>query len=120
MPANRLDFTDRLRLPLVRVAARLQQRPGTKARALAEGIVSILAEADAKGRAEGERLGDGHRVECQGHLVRATPEMIAFLYTLGWVLDLSSFVHKELEADPELADLLPLMKMRPRPKLDGG
>ena len=47
MAAPGLDFIDRFRMPLVRIAARLQQRDGKKARILAECIMTILASAGA-------------------------------------------------------------------------
>ena len=119
MAAPGLDLTDRFRMPLVRVAVRLQRRDGKKARILAECIVTTLAFADAQGKAAGERHGDGHPVNCQGHILRATPEAVAFLVTTGTVLKLHGFVHDTLTAYPDLADLLPLLDVPPRPKRGG-
>jgi len=42
--------------------------------------------------------------------------VVAFLVTTDIILKLHSFVHETLTAYPDLADLLPLLDVSPRPK----
>ena len=98
------------------MAARPQRRDGKKSRILAECIMTTLASADARGKAASERHGDGHPFDCHGHIRQTTPEVVAFLVTTDIILKLHSFVHETLTAYPDLADLLPLLDVPPRPK----
>lgn len=104
-----LCLNDRLRLGLVRVAARLHAREDARARRLARLIRRRLDAVPAHAARFGARYGQGHPWKIEGRSFRATPAFIAYMKETMLLFHLNAHVGRALDADPDLAALKSLL-----------
>ena len=116
MTNARRDMADELSFSLVRVAARLRFRRTSAARIVADYIQAELRDIPLRAAAVADTHHEGHPCEILGRQVRVTPELGVYLVTLSCLLQVTGGVSRMLQADEQMADLLPLLDWKPRPK----